>query len=199
MSWMGTDNQDPVIGVDVINPNLDAVSEMNVISQNYQAEFGQAVGGLVVAQTKSGSNSIHGSAFYFRRSDAQQARDPFTQFAPDPVTGKFIPSFMFNQFGGSVGGPIKHDKLFFFGDYQGQREKSGLSLVTTVPTALAESTCTGGTSTGCNLSDYQTPRSKADRSIRPSIRKQIRAPRAAELRLPETSSPPPGSPRRRSI
>lgn len=153
----GTDNQDPVIGVDVINPNLDAVSEMNVISQNYQAEFGQAVGGLVVAQTKSGSNSIHGSAFYFRRSDAQQARDPFTQFAPDPVTGKFIPSFMFNQFGGSVGGPIKHDKLFFFGDYQGQREKSGLSLVTTVPTALAESTCTGGTSTGCNLSDYLNP------------------------------------------
>lgn len=151
----GTDNQDPVIGVAVINPNLDAVSEMNVISQNYQAEFGQAVGGLVIAQTKSGSNSLHGSAFEFRRSDAQQARDPFTQYAPDPNTGKIIPSFMFNQFGGSVGGPIKRNKLFFFGDYQGLREKSGLSVVTTVPTALAHTTCTSGGD--CDLSEYLNP------------------------------------------
>lgn len=151
----GTDNQDPVIGVAVINPNLDAVSEMNVISQNYQAEFGQAVGGLVMAQTKSGSNKLHGSAFEFRRSDAQQARDPFTQYTPDPNTGKYIPSFMFNQFGGSLGGPIKHDRLFFFGDYQGLREKSGLSVVTTVPTALAHTSCTSGGA--CNLGDYLNP------------------------------------------
>ncbi len=56
----GTDNQDPVIGIAVINPNLDAVSEMKVTSQNYDAEFGKAVAGLVTAQTKSGSNSFHG-------------------------------------------------------------------------------------------------------------------------------------------
>jgi hypothetical protein len=109
----GTDNQDPVIGIAVINPNLDAVSEMKVTSQNYDAEFGKAVAGLVTAQTKSGSNSFHGSAFEFRRSDATQARDPFTQFARDPLTGRFIPSTMHNQFGGSFGGPIKKDKLFF--------------------------------------------------------------------------------------
>ncbi len=148
----GTDDQDPVIGVAVINPNLQSVSEMNVISQDYQAEFGKAVGGLVMAQTKSGSNNLHGSAFEYRRSDAQQARDPFTQNAPSPLTGKYIPSFMFNQFGGTIGGPIKHDKLFFFGDYQGLREKSGITVVTTVPTLTAETTCTSGGN--CDLSDY---------------------------------------------
>ncbi len=148
----GTNNQDPIIGVAVINPNLDAVSEMKVTSQNYDAEFGKAVAGLVTAQTKSGSNSFHGSAFEFRRSDAQQARDPFTQYAPDSTTGRYIPSNLHNQFGGSVGGPIKRDNLFFFGDYQGLREKTGISQLTTVPTALARSSCTSGGD--CNLSEY---------------------------------------------
>jgi Carboxypeptidase regulatory-like domain len=151
----GTDNQDPIIGVEVINPNLDAVSEVKVNSQNYDAEFGSAVAGLVTAQTKSGSNAFHGSAFEYRRSDAQQARDPFTQTTPDPTTGKYIPSFLHNQFGGSVGGPIFKDKLFFFGDYQGLREKTGTSIITTVPTTLASSTCTSGAA--CNLSDYLNP------------------------------------------
>jgi hypothetical protein len=143
----GTDNQDPIQGVAVINPNLDAVSEMKVTSQNYDAEFGTAVAGLVTAQTKSGSNDFHGSVFEFRRSDAQQARDPFTQLTPGS-----IPSFVHNQFGGAVGGPIKKDKLFFFGDYQGLREKTGTTILTTVPTALAHSTCTSGGN--CDLSDY---------------------------------------------
>ena len=150
----GTDNQDPVIGIAVINPNLDAVSEMKVTSQNYDAEFGKAVAGLVTAQTKSGSNSFHGSAFEFRRSDATQARDPFTQFARDPLTGRFIPSTMHNQFGGSFGGPIKKDKLFFFLDYEGLRERTGQSFLQSVPTALAKSTCSSTTGPGCNLSDY---------------------------------------------
>jgi len=75
-------DQDPVIGIEVINPNLDAVSEMKVTAQNYDAEFGKAVAGLVTAQTKSGSNSFHGSLFEFRRSDAQQARDPFAESTP---------------------------------------------------------------------------------------------------------------------
>lgn len=143
----GTDNQDPIQGVEVVNPNLDAVSEMKVTSQNYDAEFGNAVAGLVTAQTKSGSNQFHGSAFEFRRSDATQARDPFTQAASTP-----LPSFLHNQFGGSVGGPIKKDKLFFFGDYQGLRERTGTTILTTVPTATAESTCTSGGT--CDLSDY---------------------------------------------
>src|SRR6185437_426790 len=73
----GTDNQDPIIGIAVINPNLDAVSGMKVTSQNYEAELDGSVAGMVTAQTKSGSNEFHGAAFEYRRSDAQQARDPF--------------------------------------------------------------------------------------------------------------------------
>ncbi|HXP10955.1 MAG TPA: carboxypeptidase-like regulatory domain-containing protein, partial [Acidobacteriaceae bacterium] len=148
----GTDNQDPIIGVAVINPNLDATSEMKVTSQNYDAEFGKAVAGLVTAQTKSGSNEFHGSAFEYRRSDAQQARDPFAEFAPDPLTGKYLAPNLHNQFGGSVGGPIIKDKIFFFGDYQGLREKTGTAVLTTVPTALARSSCTSGGN--CDLSEY---------------------------------------------
>ncbi len=148
----GTDNQDPIIGVAVINPNLDATSEMKVTSQNYDAEFGKAVAGLVTAQTKSGGNSFHGSAFEYRRSDAQQARDPFSESAPDSLTGRYLAPNLHNQFGGSIGGPIRKDKLFFFGDYQGLREKTGTATLTTVPTALAKSSCTSGGN--CDLSEY---------------------------------------------
>jgi outer membrane receptor protein involved in Fe transport len=148
----GTDNQDPVIGIAVINPNLDAISEEKVTAQNYDAEFGKAVAGLVTAQTRSGTNSFHGSAFEYWRSDILQARDPFAEFAPDPLTGRFIPGTLHNQFGGSVGGPIIKNKIFFFGDYQGLRERTGTATLTTVPTALAESTCTSGGN--CDLSDY---------------------------------------------
>jgi len=148
----GTDNQEPLNGVAVINPNLDAISEMKVTAQNYDAEFGKAVAGLVTAQTKSGSNSFHGSAFEYRRSDAQQARDPFANQTPNALTGKYLSPTLHNQFGGSVGGPILKNRLFFFGDYQGLREKTGNSVLTTVPTALAKSSCTSGGA--CNLSEY---------------------------------------------
>lgn len=151
----GTDNQDPIYGIAVINPNLDAISEMKVTSQNYDAELGNAVAGMVTAQTKSGSNSIHGSAFEYRRSDAQQARDPFSQSLKNSATGRFIPSTLHNQFGGSVGLPILKNKIFGFGDYQGLREKTGTSVLTTVPTALAKSSCTSGGD--CNLSEYLNP------------------------------------------
>ncbi len=148
----GTDNQDPINGVAVINPNLDSVSEEKVTSQNYDAEFGKAVGGLVTAQTKSGGNNFHGSAFEYRRSDAQQARDPFANKYVNALTGKYLSPTLHNQFGGSVGGPVLKNKLFFFGDYQGLREKTGSSVLTTVPTALAKTSCTSGGD--CNLSDY---------------------------------------------
>ena len=103
--------------------------------QNYDAEFGKALGGVVTVQTKSGSNDIHGDGFWFRRTDATAARDPFTQFAPNPITGKFIPSDKWQQFGGTIGGPIIKNKLFFFGDYQGTRETNGTTNLLTVPTA----------------------------------------------------------------
>lgn len=148
----GTDNQDPILGIIVVNPNLDGVTETKITSQNYDAEFGKAIAGVVTAQTKSGSNTLHGSAFEFRRSDVFQARDPFVNFKKDDITHKFLPNTLWNQFGGSVGGPIFKDKLFFFGDYQGTREKSGNSFLRTVPTNLVRSTCLAGLA--CNLSEY---------------------------------------------
>jgi hypothetical protein len=156
----GTDNQDPILGIIVVNPNLDAVTETKFALQNYDAEFGKAVAGVVTAQTKSGSNDIHGSGFWFRRTDATQARDPFTQFAEDPITHRFLPSSRWQQFGGSVGGPIIKNKLFFFGDYQATRQSSGITNQLTIPTALVQSTCnpaTNATSASpgfCNLSEY---------------------------------------------
>jgi outer membrane receptor protein involved in Fe transport len=155
----GTDNQDPILGIIVVNPNLDAVTEAKVSLQNYDAEFGKAVASVVTAQTKSGSNELHGSGFLFRRSDAQLARDPFTQFKPDPLTGRLIPPSRWVQFGGTVGGAVIKDKLFFFGDYQGTRQTNGVSGQFTVPNSTVRSTCTGPngpnpTTTNCDLSNY---------------------------------------------
>jgi hypothetical protein len=149
----GTDNQDPILGIIVINPTLESVTETKITSQNYDAEFGRAIAGVVTTQTKSGTNSLHGSLFEFRRSDATQARDPFTQIKRDPVTGRFIPSSKWNQFGGSIGGPIIKDKLFFFGDYQGTRRTTGASVQTSVPTDLVRATCLSAAGS-CNLSQY---------------------------------------------
>src|SRR3989442_2842608 len=149
----GTDNQDPILGIIVVNPNLEAIQETKIALQNYDAEFGKAVAGLVTVQTKSGSNDLHGSGFYFRRTDALAARDPFTQFAPDPLTHRFIPPSRWQQFGGTLGGPIIKNKLFFFGDYQGTRQKVGITNPLTIPTAKVLSTCTQPAGF-CDLSDY---------------------------------------------
>ena len=156
----GTDNQDPILGIIVVNPNLDAVTEAKVALSNYDAEQGKAVASLVTAQTKSGSNSLHGTGFFYRRSDWTQARDPFAQSAPDPITHRLIPGSRWAQFGGTIGGPIIKDKLFFFGDYQGTRQINGVSGRFTVPTHKALTSCnplTNGTSATpgfCDLSDY---------------------------------------------
>jgi outer membrane receptor protein involved in Fe transport len=148
----GTDNQDPILGIIVINPNLDAIQESKVTLGNYDAEFGKAVAGVVTVQTKSGSNDLHGSAFWFRRTDAEAARDPFTQYKPDAVTGRMIPSSRWQQIGGTIGGPIIKNKLFFFGDYQATRQKNGISNQETIPTAGLVSSCAGGLF--CDFSDY---------------------------------------------
>ena len=150
----GTDNREPIDGIIVVNPTLDSVSESQVDTENFPAEFGGAIGGFVSAQTRSGGNAIHGDLFEYRRSAAQQARDPFTQFQRNAVTGKFLPDALYNQFGGSVGGPIKKDKIFLFGDYQGTRQKIGTSLQQNVPTAAVRNTCLVATSPTCDLSDY---------------------------------------------
>ena len=133
----GTDNRDPILGIIVINPTLESIGETKITSQNYDAEFGQAVAGVVSVQTKSGGNDFHGSVFEFFQSDRFQARSPFTQSREDPLTGRFKPETKKNQFGGSIGGKIIENKLFFFGDYQGRRNTVGGSRLLTVPTEAA--------------------------------------------------------------
>jgi hypothetical protein len=137
----GTDNQDPILGIIVINPNLDSINEVKITAQDYDAEFGKAIGAVVTSQTKSGSNELHGSIFDYQRSNSTNAKDPFTQadssvLAANPGSGKVVvPSGNWNQFGGSLGGPIIKNKLFIFGDYQGTRSHVGGSAVQRIPTA----------------------------------------------------------------
>jgi hypothetical protein len=133
----GTENRDPILGIIVINPTLESIKETKITSQNYDAEFGQATAGVVSVQTKSGTNDLHGSVFEFFQSDKFQARNPFTQFQADPLTGRFLPETKKNQFGGSIGGPIQSNRWFFFGDYEGTRSTVGGSRLATVPTAAA--------------------------------------------------------------
>ena len=153
----GTDNQDPILGIIVVNPALDAITESKIATQNFDAQFGKAVSAVVTVQTKSGTNNFHGSGYDYRRSNAQLARNPFTQ---SPGQSE-LPGGLYSEFGGSVGGPIKKDRAFFFGDYQGQRQRAGTSGQQTVPTALLMNTCLGkqvGPSgiPGCDFSQYAT-------------------------------------------
>jgi len=151
----GTENRDPILGIIVINPNFEAIGETKITTQNYDAEFGQAIAGVVSVQTKSGTNEIHGSAFDFRQDDRWQARNPFSQATPPAGTNRLIPSTLKNQFGGSIGGPILKNRFFYFGDYQGTRSRVGGSKLLTVPTALAR---TGDLSQyGLNVFDPTAP------------------------------------------
>ena len=134
----GTDNQDAILGIIVINPNFESLSEAKIATQNFDAEFGKAVAAVETYQTKSGTNQFHGSAFDNRESNANLAKDPFSV-----GSGGTYPSGLKNQFGGSIGGPILKDKVFFFADYQGVRQKAGGSGTGSVPTTLALQSCTG--------------------------------------------------------
>ena len=101
-----------------IIPNLDSIAEFRIVTNNFDAEYGNYAGGQVNVITKSGSNRFHGSAFEFLRNRSFDATRYFTTVKDDHKQ---------NQFGGTMGGPIKKDKLFFFGDYQGNRVVIGQS------------------------------------------------------------------------
>ncbi len=148
----GTDNQDPILGIIVINPALDAVTETKITTQNFDAELGKAVSAVVTAQTRSGTNKFHGSAYDFRTSNANLAKDPYNS-AP-------IPAGIKSRWGGSIGGPVLRDRAFFFGNWESQRSKVGTSNTITVPTAHLVASCLGtaapyaGAVAGCDFSEY---------------------------------------------
>ncbi len=147
----GTDNEDPLLGIIVVNPSLDAVSESKISTQNYDAEQGKAVAAIQTAQTKSGTNQVHGGAFDFRQSDANQAKNPFN--SPDIITHRIVPVALQSDFGLFLGGPIQKDKVFVFGEYEGFRNKVGTSTgLNSVPTNLLRTSCAGAI--GCDFSDY---------------------------------------------
>jgi carboxypeptidase family protein len=124
-------NQDTSIpwGVSGQLLGVDAIREFNVMTDAYGAEYGKRAGAQISVVTQSGTNQLHGSLFEFLRNSVLDARNFFDQAT--------IPPFKRNQFGGSAGGPIKKDKTFIFGNYEGLRYRLGESIVSFVPDNFA--------------------------------------------------------------
>ena len=114
----GSDAEEDVNAGTAIIPNLDSIAEFRILTSNFDAEYGGYTGGHINVVTKSGTNQFHGDVFEFLRNTDLDARDYFS-----PSRGTFDQ----NQFGGTLGGPIRKDKLFFFADYQGTRLTEGIA------------------------------------------------------------------------
>lgn len=125
----GVYNLDPKLNTFGVRPSVDAIREFEMLTSTYDASFGRNPGAQVNVILNSGSNDFHGSAFEFHRNAALDARNFFAP-ASEPK-----PKYIRNQFGGSLGGPIVHDRTFFFADYEGTRSREGITRITNVPTA----------------------------------------------------------------
>src|SRR5499426_288805 len=108
---------------------VETIQEFRVVTNAFSADYGRAMGGVVSIATKSGSNQVHGSGFEFFRDSRMDARNFFDVGAPPPFTR--------HQFGGTVGGPIRRNRIFFFGGYERLQEDLGMTVITAVPTASA--------------------------------------------------------------
>jgi len=117
----GSDVEEDVNAGTAIIPNLDAIDEFRIVTSNFDAEYGEFSGGQISVITKSGNNQFHGGVFDFLRNTDLDARNYFS-----PTRG----AFRQNQFGGTFGGPIRHNKIFFFADYQGTRQTQGIDTGT---------------------------------------------------------------------
>jgi hypothetical protein len=150
----GGDVKELMNGGTLIVPDLDSISEFRILTNNFDAQYGNYSGGIVNVVTKSGANQLHGSGFEFLRNTALDAKNFF-----DPS----VATYRQNQFGGTLGGPVIKNKLFLFGDYQGTRTTEGISTgKIPVPTLAArsgnllgeapsfESGCNGGPCTVSN-------------------------------------------------
>jgi Carboxypeptidase regulatory-like domain len=124
----GIDNNELTAGAISILPSIDAIQEFKVQTFNYAVQYGARGGATVLVTTKSGTNTMHGVMFEFLRNDKLDARNYFD--------GPVKPVYVQNQFGGTLGGPIRKDKTFYFLSYEGERVHQGLTILSTVPTAL---------------------------------------------------------------
>lgn len=124
----GVYNVDPKLNTAAVRPPVDAVQEFEIVTNGYDASFGRNGGAQVNVIIKSGTNKVHGTAYEFFRNSALDARNYFVPAdQPDPAYKR-------NQFGFAIGGPIVANRLFFFTDYEGRREREGITRVTNVPT-----------------------------------------------------------------
>src|SRR5579871_302362 len=123
-------NVSPWIDNLVLTPALDTIQETRIMGSNYSAEYGSSAGAVTVVQTKSGTNSLHGSAYEFLRNNDLDANTFFNNKA-----GIARPAYHRNQFGGTVGGKIRKDRTFFFADYEGNRIVQPSTTTDTLPTA----------------------------------------------------------------
>ena len=124
----GADNVNAVDAGFVLKPPIDAIAEFKILTHNADAEFGRNTGSTTNIVTRGGTNSFHGAAWEFLRNDAMDSSDYFT---------RSVQPLKQNQFGGTFGGPIRKDKTFFFGYYEGFRNRQGETVPATVP-SLAE-------------------------------------------------------------
>jgi len=125
----GFDNRDLWINYLIMVPTLDSVQEVRILASNYSAEYGAAAGATTVVQTKGGTNEFHGDLYEFLRNSKLDANTFFNN-----LNGLGKPPFHRNEYGGTVGGPIRKDKTFFFGDYQGTRIVQPITTTSTIPT-----------------------------------------------------------------
>ncbi len=126
----GVFNNDPKLNTFAINPPVDAIREFEILTSTYEASFGRSGGAQVNVALKSGTNGFHGTAYEFFRNAALDARNFFAQ------SEDAAPRYQRNQFGFSLGGPVRKDRTFFFTDYEGRRVREGITQVTNVPTEL---------------------------------------------------------------
>src|SRR5882672_2428852 len=119
------------------NLGVEAIQEFSVLTSNYSAEYGKTSGGVVNAISRSGTNQFHGSVYEFLRNSALDA--------PGYFEGDTPPPFRLNQFGSSAGGPIRKDRTFIFGDYEGVRESKGVTVPVPVPSLAARGLQADGT------------------------------------------------------
>jgi len=153
----GVDNNDPYINQYVALPSVDAIQEFKVQSSDYSAEYGRASGAQVNVVLKSGTNAFHGTAFEYFRNRSLDAKNyfdfPDCSATSTPGECGGIPALQRNQFGGTLGGPLRRDKTFFFLSYEGLRLRQAETREATVPsqTQWAEAMGLAQQTLGCPL------------------------------------------------
>ena len=132
----GLDNNDRFKGLTLVRPSVEAIQSVRVDTNTYTAEVGRTAGAAITILTKSGTNQFHGSVYEFIRNDVTDARNYFARASTLPQK----PELRQNQFGGSIGGPIFHDRTFFFADLEELRQidATGTIYTSTVPTLFEE-------------------------------------------------------------